>query len=256
MTCNGFFNTDASELACPATHDIVCDANRFVIHHVCVCVCVCMYVCVCVTFPSILSPKQLLSSYLCIYFFYHFPYHYLLLLALLCLCHYRLVRIRGIVMDSRGLPFGHPVAPNRIIANCLLAGTIRYDVIWCDTMLYGSILHYTILYRAAFYYTVLHSTVQCHAVLCPLMHLLFISSFCMSCSYSLSPHNPSFLPLHSLPFPLFSSLSYLLTPLFPPLSTPLPPSRYISCASWQHCAWLKTLHTRHSRHSKEARSYY
>lgn len=26
-------------------------------------------------------------------------------------------------MDSRGLPFGHPVAPNRIIANCLLAGT-------------------------------------------------------------------------------------------------------------------------------------
>jgi hypothetical protein len=39
----------------------------------------------------------------------------------------RIVRIRGIVMDSRGLPFGHPVAPNRIIANCLLAGTALHS---------------------------------------------------------------------------------------------------------------------------------
>ena len=34
----------------------------------------------------------------------------------------RMVRIRGIIVDQRGLPFGYPVAPNRIIANCLLAG--------------------------------------------------------------------------------------------------------------------------------------
>ena len=47
------FITDASELACPATHDIVCDANRYVC--VRVCVCVFMYVCICMrsTFPFI-----------------------------------------------------------------------------------------------------------------------------------------------------------------------------------------------------------
>ena len=33
-----------------------------------------------------------------------------------------MVKIRGIIVDQRGLPFGYPVAPNRIIANCLLAG--------------------------------------------------------------------------------------------------------------------------------------
>ena len=37
----------------------------------------------------------------------------------------RMVRIRGIIVDQRGLPFGYPVAPNRIIANCLLAGKIE-----------------------------------------------------------------------------------------------------------------------------------
>ena len=42
-------------------------------------------------------------------------------------------------MDQRGLPFGYPVAPNRIIANCLLAGKKLYieerreEKIWEET---------------------------------------------------------------------------------------------------------------------------
>ena len=37
-----------------------------------------------------------------------------------------MVKIRGIIVDQRGLPFGYPVAPNRIIANCLLAGKKKH----------------------------------------------------------------------------------------------------------------------------------
>jgi hypothetical protein len=72
-----------------------------------------MCVCVCILLPS----RSLSLSQSSLYF----P---LLSYSLLFFSPlYRIVRIRGIVMDSRGLPFGHPVAPNRIIANCLLAGT-------------------------------------------------------------------------------------------------------------------------------------
>lgn len=34
----------------------------------------------------------------------------------------RIIKVRGIILDGRGLPTGHPVAANRIIQNCLLAG--------------------------------------------------------------------------------------------------------------------------------------
>lgn len=35
----------------------------------------------------------------------------------------RTVKVRGIILDGKGIPVGHPIGTNRMISNCLLAGT-------------------------------------------------------------------------------------------------------------------------------------
>ena len=150
------------------------------------------------------------------------------------------------------------------------------DLIWYDTVLYSAILHYTILYRAAFYYamlpfTMLHSTVLCYYSLCTSYSSLPFVSHAHTRSHPTTPPSSFSTLYHSLSSLLFSSLlfspPFLTSTLIPPhssLHSSFPSSlnsspslfRYISCASWQHCARLKTLHTRHPRHCKEARTYY
>jgi hypothetical protein len=131
-----------------------------------------LYLFICIPTLTLFPPPSLLFSSL---LFSSLLFSSLLFSSLLS----RIVRIRGIVMDSRGLPFGHPVAPNRIIANCLLA---------------GNALHCTALhYHARFF-----------LFFSPYIYQSFSSSHTLLTSHTHSSHT------HSSPLTHFSHHSHTL----------------------------------------------